>query len=508
MNRCSKCGRLVAGHLAKFGVPHGPRCTLTPLSHTEISAEGGDSSEMSGTEGTDLVGMSSPQVTSAPDTLTTVSTPAAAAVSGSGPSTSSSGTVTLTNEQLEAEYIRKYNVLKLQLQDAEAKAKQQTLDNICRLDEQNRYMQDRLNLLSSTATLQLPVNSTVSAPPATSTSGLISSIAPFAPPPTTAGIAASSFGQSASTFIHGNPASASLSLGTASTPSMTSSGGIPHSSSGQSAAASQQPFGIGLHSSWPSLENPSQGQMATNNFMNINSASNASNMVPNSCNQAMSMPDIQSALLASNPQLLSSMNVKPDDIIKVNSLARVMAGFPAQDAQKDEASVLGKYIPELYSIKYGKIEDIRARMTYHEFIAMYIRMLVTMLRDDPALLPDRLTFLNAFTSKAARHKWPAVRNAYTSAMHQLKHGRRKWADDLTEVFADHLDTHTMVRSDHPNASSGPSHHAKVPFPCRDWNEKVCNRTVCKFFHECSRCHQDHPLKFCAGGGSFSNTASQ
>ena len=314
----------------------------------------------------------------------------------------------LTNEQLEAEFAKKYDVLKLQLQEAEAKIRQKTLDNICRLDEQNRFMQDRISVLQHFAPSPLPSNSSASAPPATSASDLLSSLAHLAPPPTTAGIIASGFGQSApsifpaagstSSFIHGNPTTASLSFTTASVPSATSFGGIPQVALGQSAAASQQALGSGqsqfaLHSSWPNLGNTSNLQMAANNILGN------SGQIPS--NQASSLPDIQAALLASNPQILSNLNVKPDDIIKVNSLARAMAGLPSQDVPKDEASVLGKYIPELYSIKYGKIEEIRARMSY-EFIAMYIRMLVTIMKDDPALLPDRLTFLNAFTAKAAR----------------------------------------------------------------------------------------------------------
>ena len=528
MNKCSKCGRLVAGHLAKYGVPHGSKCTLIPLSETVVTSEGGHSSDMNGSQDSSLVETSIPQATSGSSTPTTSSPLSVAVTAGTpGTSVSSSESVTLTNEQIEAEFSKKYDFLRLQLQEAEAKIKQKTLDNILRLDEQNRFMQNRLELLNQSAQTAtgLPINSSASAPPATSASELVSSLAHFAPPLTTAGMIASGFGQSnygipathqaTSQFIHGNPGSASssfttasLAFTTASVPSATSVGGIPHSAIGQSAASLQQPLGasqpqLSLHSSWPNIPgNTSNLQMAAG------AASAGAFQGQNSqftTNQAMSLPDLQSALLASNPQILSNLNVKPDDIIRVNSLARAMAGLSTQDVPKDD-SVLGKYIPELYSIKYGKVEDIRARMTYHEFIAMYIRMLVTIMKDDPALLPDRLTFLNAITSKAARHKWPAVRNAYTSAMHQLKLGHRKWADDLTEVFADHLDTHTLVRSDHPPAS-GFSHHGPSNRTCRDWNERNCNRSVCKFLHECSRCHQDHPLKACPTTGHFANAST-
>ena len=121
-----------------------------------------------------------------------------------------------------------------------------------------------------------------------------------------------------------------------------------------------------------------------------------------------------------------------------------------------------------------------------------------------------ITFLDAITSKAARHRWSAVKNAYTVAMHQMKHGRRKWMDDLSEVFADHLDSHTMLRpSDDHSASHPASEQGKSKFPCRDWNEKTCTRSVCRFLHECSRCKQDHPLKYCPGQAvSFQNQGSE
>ena len=533
MNKCSHCGRNAAGHMALYGVPHGPRCTLQPLQSEELSAAGGHSSDMNGSTETSLVEKASPQATTDSGPVTAQPPPAAT----NSPSTStptSSETVVLTNEQMEEEYRARCQVLMQKIQEAEAKAQQKTIDNIHLLADQSRYLQARLDQLNSSAAAnQVPDTSApgislASAPPASN---------PLAPPPTTAGISASSFGQSApriqpantatSAPIHGIPSAASLSFGTTPTASAVSFGGLTQPAVIQSAAATQNPFGqapsaplidqsaLALHSSWPNLGNTHRLQMAAqqnlpqNNF--VQQISQNTQHFPQSTQvpqvHSSSLPDIQAALLAANPQILSNAAVKPDDIIKANNIARAMVGLSAPDIAKDESSILGKYIPELFSIKYGKSEDIRARMTYHEFIAMYVRMLVTMLKDDPALIPDRITFLNAFTTKAARHRWPPVRNAYTSAMHQIKQGRRKWADDLTELFADHLDTHTMVRLDQSSASSSSSHQAKVGFPCRDWNDKSCNRTRCKFLHECSNCHQDHPARYCASSGGGYSAAS-
>ena len=503
--------------MSEFGVPHGPRCTLPPLNIEQRMAEGGHSTNIQGKDSEQsLVVNNTPQATTDSGS-TTVQTPPATS------SSSSEGARVLTNEEVEAELHKKCQALQLKLQEAEAKARQKTQENIYLLTDQSRILQARLDQVNAAAAATqntLPVNSSASAPPVASTAGLFSSTNPLAPPTTTAGISASPFSQSApriapansttasssiatSQFIHGN-SQASFSTGTTSSSSVIAQGGIP--ALGQSAATYQTAPGFGqsapaLHSSWPSLGIAPQGQMAgASNYQTI--WQNTPNMA-NQQGNSTSLPDIQAALLASNPQILSNLNVKPDDIIKMNSIARAMAGMPVQDTmQKDEATVLGKYIPELFAIRYGKIEDIRARMTFHEFMAMYVRMLVTMLKDDPALLPDRLTLLNAITSKAARHRWPAVRNAYISAMHQMKHGRRQWADDLSGVFADHLDTHTMVRMDNPPSASGQSHQQKSRFPCRDWNEKSCHRNNCKFSHECSSCRQEHPLKYCPNAGNF------
>ena len=388
--KCSNCGRPVAGHLATYGVPHGPRCTLTPLSET-VTSEGGDSTEKAQGSDSSLVGDSNPQATTSSVTPPSVSSPQV--------SVAPSGSKVLTNEELEAELVQKYEALKVKLHEAEQKAKQQTLANIYRLDEQSQIMQARIDQLTGAPGTSsftqpipaIPMNSGASAPPATSTATLLSSVNPLAPPTVTAGISASAFGQSGSASlpaISGIPTQASLSVTTASVPSASSAfiHGIPSSAvhpgfsstapdQSQAMLHSQAQLGQsapGLHGSWPNLGNPAvQGQMAAN--MSANIPANNSNTLQSQA-QSLSLPDLQAALLSSNPQMLSSLAVKPDDIIKLNPIARAMVGLG--DIPKDGTVDLGKYIPELYSLKYGKVEEIRTRMNYSDFIAMYVRMLV------------------------------------------------------------------------------------------------------------------------------------
>ena len=82
--------------------------------------------------------------------------------------------------------------------------------------------------------------------------------------------------------------------------------------------------------------------------------------------------------------------VSSDQIFDSNPLVKAILGM--QGEAKEEAAHLGKNIPELFALKHGPIQEIRNRMSYSEFIAMYTRMLMYMLRDDPHLVPDRLVF--------------------------------------------------------------------------------------------------------------------
>ena len=134
---------------------------------------------------------------------------------------------------------------------------------------------------------------------------------------------------------------------------------------------------------------------------------------------AQSTPNL-SNMAALNP--LCQPFLCPDDFYNSNPIAKAMLGL--QSDARDETSKLGKYVPELFSLRYGKIEDICQKMSYSEFMHMYTRMLVFMLRDDPHLVPDRIVFLNNLCAKAAKYRWPEVRNCYSVAITEMKRGHR------------------------------------------------------------------------------------
>ena len=123
--------------------------------------------------------------------------------------------------------------------------------------------------------------------------------------------------------------------------------------------------------------------------------------------------------------------ITPDQILSLNPLAKAALAIP--DDSREERKVLGKYIPELFARNPEKIEDIRAKMSYQEFVAMFLRMLVEMLKEDPSLVPDRILFLSRIANKAARYRWVDVRQCYICAMRDIKLKLRKWSDDLRDI---------------------------------------------------------------------------
>ena len=114
----------------------------------------------------------------------------------------------------------------------------------------------------------------------------------------------------------------------------------------------------------------------------------------------------------------------PDDVFRYNPLAKAVLSIP--DETVEERARLGKYIPELYSRQDGKISEIRSRMSYTDFIAMYMRMIMDMLKEAPEQVPERLVFLHNIARKAAKFRWSDMRQCYAIAMKDIKHGRRGW----------------------------------------------------------------------------------
>ena len=195
--------------------------------------------------------------------------------------------------------------------------------------------------------------------------------------------------------------------------------------------------------------------------------------------------------------------ISPDQILSLNPLAKAVLAIP--DDSREEREVLGKYIPELFARNPGKIEDIRAKMSYQEFVAMFLRMLVEMLKEDPALVPDRILFLSRIANKAARYRWSDVRQCYICAMRDIKLKLRKWSDDLRDIEEELPPmTYDPRLANPPPRQRAITNHptqprqdgAKQPFPCRDWNDKECTRRVCRFDHNCYICYLTHPAKHC------------
>ena len=487
VNRCQVCGRPVAGHRLLGCAPGFGNCKLTPLSLTE----GGISSINMGETTNTTTTANSPVVTSAPIPVTSVNTPvtsqnippvSSSASPAAGPS--SQHQVNINNQLLESQLTQQVAELEAKVRLAEAQAEASRYSNIQSLYKKQQELSQKLALLCpSTVT---PPSSSSAPPP----------VNPFAPPTSSAGVPATSFGVQALSNQHQlgqtvvtqaiqAPLVASAVAQSAISSMSTSSASFPGSFINSSLLRGSLPD---LHSVNPV---PQQHVGAAAAF-------------PGSLAHAQSLPNINMASM--NPE--NNPFLSPDDFYSLNPIAMAMLGM--QSEARSDALRLGKYLPELFALKYAKLEDIRKQMSYQEFVHMYCRMLIFMLRDDPHLVPERLVFLYNIAAKAVKHRWSDVRNVYAVALQEMRHRRRGWAQDFSEIVND-MNLPTV----HPGPRGGgggpqsaqSSYGASKQFtgqtiftpgkpPCNDYNDKGCGRSVCKFDHRCAVCSQGHPAKYC------------
>ena len=494
VNRCSVCNNPVAGHEKDFGCKPGPgNCKVQPRTPT-----GGHPPASAGMS---LTSSSSTSVSNINTTSTNALT-ISSSVSGSSPSVSvsddsqpgtsnqaGSGAVKLTNAELEQVLEQECEMLKVQLSEAEAK---KTLENIYKLQEQKQSMQRRLQELCVSAPVNVQPPTTVRVPPDTQVTWSAGN--PFVPPATTSGLSAASFGQASGVPVSASQSSArnmtSWPTASFSSPFMTTQG-IPPAN-----LASQSTF-------LPNLSSQSQLGASLPNLhagaAKCHLPPEASGITRGSQIAAQSVPNLAN-MAAMNPS--SYPFASSEDIFAINPLAKAILGMSGD--VREETAQMGKYIPELFALKYGTINEIRTKMTYSEFIAMYSRMLMFMLRDDPHLVPDRLVFLYNVAKKASKYRWPDVRECYGVAIHEIKIKRRSWADPWDELTEDLEKAHPYP----PRATStrpGQSRPANVRLVspldssrplCADFNDRDCTRAVCKFFHECAKCGAQHARKNC------------
>ena len=497
VNYCSVCNRPVAGH-SKFGCLPGPgNCTLTPLPPSSRSSS------------------SSEGVT--PSTSTVTSTPLAIPVTSSSTDVSTVLTVTSQSQQIPASpdmsqdpgvvpsssnalsNAEMATVLASQNDILEARIKEtEAMRTIHNLQAKQLQLKKRLQELEAahnqpqplSAQSHPPTNPVVSqgVPPSSSVTWSVTN--PFAPPPQSSTVSAASFG-AASAMFGGLPSSL-VSATQSQHSNMTSFGissGIPASSYPFNPPTRSAPNPLGqsqcsnFTTSLPNLHN-----FTTNTLPPHQASSTRGPLFP-----AQSVPNM--AASNENPFLSA------EDIFNLNPVAKALLGL--QNESKEESVSLGKYIPELFALKYGTINEIRSKMTYSEFIAMYTRMIMYMLRDDPHLVPDRLVFLYNISKKAAKFRWPDVRECYGVAMHELKIKRRKWADPWDELTEDLEKSQANTRPAGNRPISARSAGVKMVSPldpdrplCADYNDRVCHRSVCKFNHECARCGDKHPRRIC------------
>ena len=480
--RCSKCGRKVAGH-KELGSVHGPNCTLPPLTPVTPAT-----SSLPVTTNSPAIPSTSPN--------STVSEPINT-ISGATPATNISTGVTVNNTLVEAKLVQSCGDLRAQIALVEAELNDSQSDTIAKLYSQASQLQDRLQALNMYKSQRLraldPIQSIQAAmfacqPPPSATTTVTWSRPAMTPIPSVnlsvagsqpAPAPFSSFTQPALALQNhfGSAGNLAGAAGISTTSQQLPATQLRHVQSAPDIAASLTQngdlltsLGIGQSATGSQQGNTARGsQIQNKNF---------------------------DAVMAANSPFLS-----PDDIIRLNPLAKAVLNIPDED--KDERVALGKYIPELFSRKTGKIEDIRSKMSYQEFVAMYMRMVIQMLRDDPHLVPDRLSFFSKIAYKAVKFRWSDVRHCYSVAVQDIKHKRRTWADDIKDITDDELPPSTYLADKPPRAprqagpaSSHASNAGSVPFPCNDWNNRVCNRTVCKFLHQCHICSQDHPAKYC------------
>ena len=493
VNRCTVCNNLVAGHSETFGCKPGPgNCTVTPYIPPSSSSEGGTL--------TSSAASSNPTTNNFVTAVSTIASSVHMDTSQQAPTSSDSGSLplagpstatsvnnsqsgTLSNTEMASVLASQNAILEARIKEAEAT---KTLETIYSLHARQDELKKRLLELEPKSACPQPPSIPSGVPPASSVTWSVTN--PFAPPAPASGVSAASFASASAAF-----------------------GGIPSSlastSQSQSAYCAPHGFASTSHSFIPPTQFPPSllGQSQCSNF--TTSLPNLHNPTPfhqppsqasgarGPLIPAQSVPNINMAASNENPFL------SPEDIFNLNPVAKALLGL--QNEAKEESVALGKYIPELFALKYGSINEIRSKMTYSEFIAMYTRMIMYMLRDDPHLVPDRLVFLYNLAKKAAKFRWPDVRECYGVAMHELKIKRRKWADPWDELTEDLERSQSTTRPAGNRPISARAAGVKLVSPldpdrplCADFNDRVCHRTVCKFNHECAKCGDKHPRRVC------------
>ena len=515
VNKCGHCGNPVAGHRQKYGSDPGKgNCTQPPFIPATPSTSQGDHnvnvSDATVISSNSVMTTSPTVMTTSPPIVTTSSIPVSSSVLSTPdrPSVNVSNGeldtgVVMTNAGLEKVLTKKCELLAKQVREAEAEAESKLLLNVRKLQEKQAELQQRLATAQS---YQPSTPLSVPDPPANlrvvpQTQVTWSAPNPFITPASSSAFGANALIQPAARTMMQQ----STAPPTASFPSLTTWSSVPDLQSVNPAGASLST----AHAPQASLAPPTWTSAP-----DLQSATPLSNPVPSAHAQSMMQQQgygtahaHQVAQLQTNVNNLGNMaaisNFNPfvsaEDILSQNPIAKAMLNM--QNEAREEAAQLGKYIPELYSLKYEKIERLRANMSYHEFIQMYTRMLVHMLEKDPHLVPDRIIFLKNIAAKAARYKWPEVRNCYAVAINQIKYQGRKWAQDLSDITDDQLPPSSYIPPRHGGASGnhqGPQRFGTVSkAPCNDYNERTCTRPVCKFDHKCARClSYDHPASAC------------
>ena len=429
VNRCQVCRRPVAGHIKLGCAPGIGNCHLTPLS----DIEGGISPlRMGDTSASTITTASAPVTVTAPTSMaagpsstapltTSITPPVSNIPVTSHVGTPSTPSVTLSNLQLEMQLQQQVAELEAKVRLAEAHAEANRASNIKKLHSKHQELLQKLSSLGVTP------QSEASAPP----------VNPFAPPTSSSGISATSFGVQASQAQLGQtyvttavqvPLVASAVAQSAIAGMSTNVASFPSSFIQQPsfAYAPSAPTPLGqsaafLRSSLPDLQAPNPAYSHATGFAPSLSGSFA---------HAQSLPNINMAAI--NPE--SNPFLSPDDFYGLNPIAMAMLGM--QSEARSDALRLGKYLPELFALRYAKLEDIRKQMSYQEFMHMYCRMLIFMLRDDPHLVPERLVFLYNIAAKAVKHRWSDVRNIYAIALQEMRHRRRGWTQDFTDIVND------------------------------------------------------------------------
>ena len=481
----------MAGHLKLYGVPHGPACTLTPLTPSSepgtpvtTSAPGTPTSTVPVTTMESSTTTSAAPVTSSAPVTTAAPLPGPSSTPQT-PSTEGNPNIALTDHGLELSYVKQVEDLKAQILLEEKALEEERQGSIQSLQNQAKDLADRLQAIhlykSQRARALDPLQSIQAAfiacrapPPPASQTTLTWSRPPMTLQPSIVpSVAANASSQSFAAFqgqLAGHASLTQRRLG-ASLPNLT---GIAPCSQSQAAAhqAFGQPHGIPQSSQSGASAYGAYGQNVWGHHIANQNEGDAA-MTAN----------------ASNPFFSA------DDVLRFNPIAKAVLSIP--DESNEERAKLGKYIPELFSRQDGKIAEIRSKMTYPEFINMYMRMIMDMMREAPEQVPERLIFLHNIARKAAKYRWSDVRQCYAMAMKDIKHGRRGWGDDLKDITDDELPPSTYVPPRQSKNSSAPQHSAsKGPSYCKDFNDRACLRPICKFDHNCYYCGQSHPARVC------------